>query len=228
MEDAQALELLTAWYSRAEAADWLKVQRDSLQLLVDHYRPQMSLLMGPRSLMAADFALVHACAQLRNSNVDSVVLHPDRLPFTTNSFDFIVCSHWHECVQRPELLLAECSRVLAPEGVMVLLGSSSLALKRLQFAKVAYMQRRGLLQYPVWARQMFLPARLTHMAEFWQLQRVYVRYIHTPNQHRYYPDLARMLGPLQCMYKIVLKKRVLSISGALELQNQMITGLGSY
>ena len=228
MDDAQALELLTDWYSRAEAEEWLQMQQISLQLLVEHYRPQMSLLLGPRTLVSADFELVHACANVKKSSVDGVVLNPDHLPFIANSFDFIVCSHWHECVQRPELLLAECSRVLAPEGVMVLLGTSSLALKRLHFSKVEYMQRRGILQSPVWARQMFSPARLIRMAEFWQLQRVYVRYIHTPMQHKYYFDMVSMLGPLQSMYKIVLKKQVLSISGALEAQSRLITGLGSY
>lgn len=66
-------------------------------------------------------ALAWARKLLRSVNLQPVLVRADaqRLPFGSQSFDFVTCVEAIEHVERPERLVAEVRRVLKPGGVAV-------------------------------------------------------------------------------------------------------------
>ena len=58
----------------------------------------------------------------RGSLCGAVHCEPDLLPFASESFKLVVAQHLFEQIEEPEACAAELARVLAPEGVALVLG----------------------------------------------------------------------------------------------------------
>ena len=71
----------------------------------------------------ADIERSPEVAERTRTDADFVTFDGERLPFADRSFDLVYCKQVLEHVRRPQPLLAEAARVLAPDGWLV--GSTS-------------------------------------------------------------------------------------------------------
>ena len=201
---ATSMQLLEAWSISEYSIQWRAAQRRALDMLCEHYKPRRTLLLGDASLMSTDAVVCGAhSAHWMHQHAD-VVASPDELPFSNGHFDLLVCSHWVESVENPDIFIAECARVIEPEGVVVWIMTNPTGSCCWPAADTRYTRRKGWWRRPLWSQRVWDSIELERHASLWGLQRVYSQFMATGQINN---SLYWTIAPWLPMYKLVMRKR---------------------
>lgn len=118
---------LAAWFASDLGQDLLaaqeKVVADILPDLFGYHALQLGQVVG-RNLLASS-RIRHRCVVSEQPSVDGLSplrARPEQLPFAADSIDLVFIHHALDTAVSPHALLRETSRVLIPEGHLLILG----------------------------------------------------------------------------------------------------------
>lgn len=125
---------LCEWFTRHPGRSLLAVESHALRTVWPSLFGRVAVQLGsagPQDLLEACNAPVRAvleAAGLASPGVARVVATPEHLPFDARSVDMMLLPHTLEYAEDPHQVLREVSRVLTPEGHVVILGFNPLSL----------------------------------------------------------------------------------------------------
>jgi SAM-dependent methyltransferase len=138
------LRQMDLWYQTALGSYVLEIERSELDKYLPHYYGDHLLQVGgPSETFLFERSAITHRVRLSPERAPvfygpSVCAQFHAMPFSSETMDVVLLPHVLELVSRPADLLAECYRVLSPEGRLVILGfnpSSLWGLKRYFGAK---------------------------------------------------------------------------------------------
>ena len=117
---------LTQWYRSRVGKKISNLEKKMLTPIVNHFKPFRCLELASSSLISIDLVKekINLAREFDGTETDvglCVVSDFSSLPFSSESFDLIVCSHVHETCRYSGQIISEISRVLMPEGLVVFL-----------------------------------------------------------------------------------------------------------
>lgn len=113
---------LDKWLNSTPLGRYLQNQEfDFIQLNLNNEQPETVLRVG---LNVGDFRLPEKCACWSQNVVlpADVLAEHQRTPWQMQTFDCVVAAHTLDCVDAPELWLAEMWRIVKPNGRLILTG----------------------------------------------------------------------------------------------------------
>jgi SAM-dependent methyltransferase len=211
---------LTQWCQSESGKAVMALEREMLAPIIDHYRPMRCLQLSGCDLVSGQGKKIRESVRVHFAASDivsmpeagvSVVASPDKLPFPSEYFDLVVCSHGHELAEHAGSVVQEISRVLMPEGLVVFTGLNPHGLWRQQdFPGVQDWWRCRLSQADLQAlaKLVSLVEVYTEYKGFWQCAEPASRWQIAATQ-----TLAHYLPQTSVVVKTVFRKRVLAKSG---------------
>jgi len=124
---------LAGWFNTPLGRSLASAERAQLEEVLPGLYGPIALQLGiidPDYLAACDAAMRIAVSDVAGARKDATVLRgiPESLPFDAKSVGIVVMPHVLECADDPHQVLREVSRVLVPEGHVVLVGFNPLSL----------------------------------------------------------------------------------------------------
>ncbi len=116
MEKVRAYEHFLQWLQTSSGQRFLQTEMQTIKRLSELWSGNYSLLLG------AEFKDIKECGNFAHFNrVDFAQLNK-RLPYDDGSFNAIFLPHLLQYHPEPQLLLAEMTRLLQPEGHLLISG----------------------------------------------------------------------------------------------------------
>ena len=127
MQDFSGLDSFSqydVWAECSQHQQLFTLESEGVRTVFDHFKPYKSLVLG------SDVPVVASCNpfvirlshNVRRGLPANVEANYGYLPFGDDTFDLIVCPHIHEMVACEDRFFSELSRVVMPEGLVVLYG----------------------------------------------------------------------------------------------------------
>ncbi len=194
-----------AWYQHDTVYACHRLEGKLIMPIVKHYKPHSVIQLGNIALDNLPDNTIYAGDALPKNNLAQVSIDYQKLPFRAESFDLIICPHWHEIVASPTCLFAELSRVLVPEGLLVLYSMNPLGVWSIADNMVAS-------DAAAWVNNSYTPEKLSTQTQSWQLEQAYHIYAGSKVAGREH-DTQRVQASnvlLGVIHQTVLKKSVLN------------------
>ena len=210
---------LFKWYESPVGQQVAALERQVLQPVVDSFRPYRTLELADVPLVDSinvkeSFCVGVNIAQSNPKKTKCVVGDFNCLPFASESFDLVVCSHLFETTPYAGGLIAEIARVLAPEGLLIMTGFNPRGLWR----KSDYFSSFSWWSHP------HSPGELVALSNLCALDEMYVDYcgylgcLRQPSgsvSSHISEALGKLLPASSVLYKVVLRKRVSAKTSAM-------------
>ncbi|MEC8882207.1 MAG: class I SAM-dependent methyltransferase [Pseudomonadota bacterium] len=219
---------LSRWYKSKIGKKIAGLERRILMPIVNHFRPFrcLELASSPLICMQSVKEKVNVSSRFDCSvnGVGSCVISDfSTLPFASESFDLVLCVHVHETCRYSGRIIAELSRVLMPEGLVVFIGFNPYGLWR---------KKDFLLQNSWWDNPMTCDDLMT-LAKMCSLEEVYTEYFGYGLGLDEKMVCAAMLAYWRrkwlpssgVLYKTVVRKRVLAKTSPLLVENAVLENM---
>lgn len=210
---------LFQWYGSPVGHQVAALERRILQPVVDTFRPYRTLELANAPLIDSTNVKESFCVgldfpKLSLNKIKYVIGDFHCLPFASESFDLVVCSHLFETTPYAGGVIAEISRVLAPEGLLIMTGFNPGGLWR----KSDYFSTFSWWSYP------HSPCELVALSNLCALDEMYVDYCGYLGCSEQRPGsvskqvseaFGKLLPGSSVLYKVVLRKRVSARASAM-------------
>ena len=211
---------LEQWCRGESGKSVMALEREMLAPLIENYRPMRCLELAGCDLIAGQKRKIRESVHVRFAASESALIEnctaglvasPEKLPFPSEYFDLVVCSHGHELAAHAGSVVQELSRVLMPEGLVVFIGLNPHGFWRQQdFPGVEDWWRCRVLQADLLslAKLVSLVEVYTDYKGFWQCDMPTSRWQIAAAQ-----TLAHYLPQTSVLVKTIFRKRVLAKTG---------------
>jgi SAM-dependent methyltransferase len=127
MSDSSSLEYSRGFYASAPVQSLLARELQALAPIVSGVYGNYGLFLrahaGSSAALSAQLLGTMVCLELSQRQfAGDLRCEPAQLPFVSESFKLLIAQHVFEQIDRPQACAAELARVLAPEGVALILG----------------------------------------------------------------------------------------------------------
>ncbi len=205
MSQANSMNIFDTWYQNDQVYACSQLESKLIIPIVKYYKPHAVLQLGNQALDNLPKGTIYAGDITTKSSTDRIAVDYQKMPFRAESFDLIICPHWHEVVASPTCLFAELSRVLVPEGLLVTYSMNPLGVWSIADNMIA-------TDAAAWVNNSYTPEKLTSQTRSWQLEQAYHIYAGSKIQGR--DEEAEHVQPsnilMGVIHQTVLKKSVLN------------------
>ena len=203
-QESPPFTLFDQWSIGPYGRVFASCEYDWLMPTLDHFRPYQTLLLGPVCSANAygTGLVVHASHGVVGIRKPDVLIDYEHLPFDDHTFDLVVCPHVHESVADLDVFFTQVSRVLAPEGLLVVFSINPFGLLRL--GDIARMESSFVWMHQSFHQSVLVNYLACHALEF-AISDYGMHQLHPSGRHL--PKLPLWLPSLGGVYKLVLRKR---------------------
>ena len=221
-------EDLSRWYRSKIGKKVAGLERRILMPIVNHFKPFrcLELASSPLICMQSVKEKVNVSSKFDRTVKDvgaCVISDFSTLPFASESFDLVLCAHVHETCRYSGRIIAELSRVLMPEGLVVFIG----------FNPYGFWRKKDFLLQHSWRNNPMTCDDLMTLAKMCSLEEVYTEYfgygLGLDEKMVCAAMLAywrrRWLPSSGVLYKTVVRKRLLAKTSPLLVENAVLENM---
>ena len=217
---------LSCWYKSKMGKKIATLERRIMIPVVRHFKPFRCLELASSPLICGRHVKEKVNVSSRfDGSIDDVgpcvISDFSTLPLASESFDLVLCAHIYETCRYSGRMIAELSRVLIPEGLVVFIGFNPYGLWR----------KKDFLSQYSWRKNPMTRDDLMTLAKMYFLEEVYTEYFGDGLMG--FDDKMLGLSVLAywrrkwlpssgVLYKTVMRKRVLAKTAPLLVGNAML------
>ncbi len=218
------LEAFDTWYQADKVYACHKLESKLIIPIIEHFKPYSVLQLGNIMLGNLPKKAVIAGTKATEKHGPNCIIDYKKLPFQSEYFDVVICPHWHEIIASPTCLFSEISRILVPEGLLVLYSMNPIGIWSIADNLVTNDAVK-------WIKRRYTPEKLVAQAQVWQLEQAYHIYagsrVFEPNSTDEHEKRVKHNNALLgVIHQTVLRKSILGATLIGEdLQSMAISGI---